>query len=130
MILYNGELLAYLGDSIYEMKIREFLLTQNIGNVNKMHKEAIKYTSGQSQAKFILKMVQDGFLSEEEISYYHRGRNANHSKNRRTISVIDYKNATGFEALIGFLYLSKQEDRINQIIEYIKAFVKEEENGK
>lgn len=119
MILNNGETLAYLGDSVYELKIREYLLKSNINDVNQIHKQAISYTSGEAQARFMLKMREDNFLTEEELTYFKRGRNSNHSKNGRSIKVTDYKNATGFEAMIGFLYLEKRFDRIDEIISYI-----------
>ena len=101
MILNNGESLAYLGDSVYELLIRKHVLAKGIQDVNKLHKEAVKYTSGEAQAKIVLYLLTNDILTEEEISYYKRGRNSSHSKNRRNIKVSDYKMATGFEALIG-----------------------------
>ena len=125
MILYNGESLAYIGDAIYEIKIREYLLHKGYQDVNKLHKYAVKFTSGESQALIIDYLIKNELISEEEISYFKRGRNSNHSKNRRTISVISYKKATGFEAMIGYLYLSKQEDRLNSLMKIIIELVEE-----
>ena len=125
MILYNGESLAYIGDAIYEIKIREYLLQKGYQDVNKLHKYAVKFTSGESQALIIDYLIKNELITEEEISYFKRGRNSNHSKNRRTISVISYKKATGFEAMIGYLYLSKQNDRLNSLMEKIINIVEE-----
>ncbi len=125
MILYNGESLAYVGDAIYELKIREYLLEKGYQDVNKLHKYAVKFTSGESQSQIIDYLVKNELLTEEEITYFKRGRNSNHSKNRRSISVISYKKATGFEAMIGYLYLSNQEQRLNEVIELIIKIVEE-----
>lgn len=125
MILNNGESLAYLGDSVYELLIRKHVLAKGIQDVNKLHKEAVKYTSGEAQAKIVLYLLTNNILTEEEISYYKRGRNSSHSKNRRNIKVSDYKMATGFEALIGFLSMSQNEERINELVLIAIKFIEE-----
>lgn len=125
MILLNGESLAYLGDAIYELKIREYILQKGIQNVNKLHRYAIKFTSGESQAKIMEYLLANDLLSEEEINYYKRGRNSHHSKNRRSISVTSYKMATGFEAMIGFLYLENKNERLSELIDLIINKVEE-----
>lgn len=125
MILNNGESLAYLGDSVYELLIRKHVLAKGIQDVNKLHKEAVKYTSGEAQAKIVLYLLANDILTEEEISYYKRGRNSSHSKNRRNIKVSDYKMATGFEALIGFLSMSQNEERINELVLIAIKFIEE-----
>ena len=126
MILLNGESLAYLGDAIYELEIRKYLLnTTHITDVNKLHKEAIKFTSGASQAKIMLHFLEMNFLNEEELSFYKRGRNSNHSKNRRNISVQAYKMATGFEALIGYLYLNNLKEGITEVIKEAIKYIME-----
>ena len=126
MILYNGESLAYLGDAIYELRIREYLLGTGYQDVNKLHRIAVKYTSGEAQAKIVDYLIKNELLTEEEITYFKRGRNSNHSKNRRSISVISYKKATGFEAMIGYLYLSNQVERLNEILQLIIKIVEGE----
>ena len=125
MILYNGESLAYIGDAIYELKIREYLLKKGYQDVNILHKYAVKFTSGESQALIVDYLIKNEIITEEEISYFKRGRNSGHSKNRRSISVISYKKATGFEAMIGFLYLSNQEERLNSLVEIVINLVEE-----
>jgi ribonuclease-3 family protein len=126
MILYNGESLAYIGDAIYELKIRQYLLSTGYQDVNKLHKVAVKFTSGEAQAKIVDYLIKNELLTEEEVTYFKRGRNSNHSKNRRTISVISYKKATGFEAMIGFLYLDKRDERLEEILQIIIRIVEGE----
>lgn len=125
MILYNGESLAYIGDAIYELKIREYLLKKGYQDVNILHKYAVKFTSGESQALIVDYLIKNEIITEEEISYFKRGRNSGHSKNRRSISVISYKKATGFEAMIGFLYLSNQKERLNSLVDIVINIVEE-----
>ena len=125
MILNNGESLAYLGDAIYELRIRQYVLAKGIQDVNKLHKEAVKYTSGEAQAKIVLEYLKRELLSEEELSYYKRGRNSHHSKNRRNIKVSEYKMATGFEALIGYLAMSNNYARIDVLIDEAIKIIEE-----
>ena len=113
--LFTGEVwvsdnkIAYVGDAIYELRIREYILSTGYQDVNKLHKYAVKFTSGENQAKIIDYLIKENLITEEEISYFKRGRNSGHSKNRRSISVISYKKATGFEAMIGYLYLENKK---------------------
>ncbi len=113
----NGLMLAYIGDAIYELKIRERLLAKGIGNVDSLHNEAIKYTSAPAQAKAYL-IIKD-YLSEEEISYYKRGRNAKSNRKAKNASRSEYTSATGLESLFGFLYMEKRFIRIDQLIDVI-----------
>ncbi len=114
--LYSGLSLAYIGDAIYELKVRESLLEKGLTKVNDLHKKAINYTKGESQAKVIRKLIDGNILTEEEISIYKRGRNSHVKLTRKNISLADYLDATGFEALLGYLYLSEQIQRLNEII--------------
>lgn len=117
MIQYNGLTLAYIGDASYEIIIRTVLLEKGFTKVNNLHKEAIKYTSaiGQSKAFDIIKDL----LTEEEMTIFKKGRNAKTDRKARNASLADYKKSTGFESLIGFLYITKQEKRLNEIISII-----------
>jgi ribonuclease-3 family protein len=125
MILYNGETLAYVGDAIYELRIREYILSTGYQDVNKLHKYAVKFTSGENQAKIIDYLIKENLITEEELSYFKRGRNSGHSKNRRSISVISYKKATGFEAMIGYLYLENKKERLDEILDIVIKIVEE-----
>ena len=125
MILYNGETLAYVGDAIYELRIREYILSTGYQDVNKLHKYAVKFTSGENQAKIIDYLIKENLITEEELSYFKRGRNSGHSKNRRSLSVISYKKATGFEAMIGYLYLENKKERLDEILDIVIKIVEE-----
>ncbi len=113
----NGLALAYLGDALYEVRIREFLLTKGFTKVDKLHKEAIKFTSAKGQKVALDKIFN--VLSEQEISVFKRGRNANTDRKPRNTDLATYKQATGFEALIGFLYLNNELDRLEELIQII-----------
>lgn len=111
--------LAYLGDAIYEVYIREYLIKKGICNVNILQKESIKYVSAKSQACYTEKMINCKFFYEEEINVIYRGRNHKSHKSPKNTDIRTYKMATGFEALIGYLYINNKSERINDIINYI-----------
>lgn len=121
MILENGLTLAYIGDAIYELKIREYLINNNYSKVNDLHKHAIEYTSAISQA-LILDYIYDS-LTTEEIEIYKRGRNTGGTHKPKNASLNEYRKATGFEALIGYLYLKKIYDRMDEIINISIDFI-------
>jgi ribonuclease-3 family protein len=123
MIKHSGLTLAYLGDAIYEVLVREYLLEKGLTKVDHLHKEAIRYTSAEGQADAY--QLIEPFLSEEETSIYKRGRNAKTDRKAKNASVASYRHATGLEALIGYLYMNKQKDRIHELFDIItKTFDK------
>lgn len=124
--LLNGTSLAYIGDSVLELFIRKHLLNKNITKVNDLHKLAIKYTSGESQAKIVDYLLENELLTENEIVIYKRGRNTKSNQHRKNISDASHNKSTGLEALIGYLHLSGLNDRLNDILNYIIEIV---ENG-
>ena len=111
--------LAYLGDAIYEVYIRKYLIEKGIALVEDLQKEAVKYVSAKGQSKILKKLEEDNFLSEEEINVVKRGRNYKRGNHPRNTDIITYKNSTGFEALIGYLYLENKIDRIDYIMNII-----------
>ena len=108
---------AYVGDSVYELFIRTHLVNNTKLNPHKLHIEAIKYVKAKAQAE-ILEKLQDN-LTEEEKDIVRRGRNAENHHLPKNANVADYSHATAFEALIGYLYLSKQDDRLKEILNMI-----------
>ncbi len=129
MIQNSGESLAYLGDCIYEVEIRKFLISLGITKVDNLHKNAIKFTSAVAQAEILDFLIQKGILTENEISVYKRGRNSNHTSNRRKINRVAYQKSTGFEAVLGYLVLSGDESRAKEIIKESIEFIRSTENG-
>lgn len=115
----NSLVLAYLGDSVYELYVREFLVRSNVGKVNDLQKAAVNYVSANAQEEYLLKMINNKFLKEEELEIVYRARNHKNNHKPKYASIITYKNATGLEALIGYLYLNNKKDRINDIMNYI-----------
>lgn len=115
----NVLVLAYLGDTIYEDYIRKFLISLGINNVNELQKRAVDYVSAKSQAKFITKMIDEELLNNEEIDVFKRARNYKSSSHPKNCDIITYKYATGLEALIGYLELSDNHSRIDEIMNYI-----------
>ena len=114
--MYNGLSLAYVGDAVYEIYIRKYALSLGLTKVNTLHKKVVEFTSGEAQAKIVRELLKAGILTEEEISIYKRGRNSHVNSNRKNIDLADYLDATGFEALIGFLHLNENIERLEEII--------------
>ena len=116
LITMSPLVLAYLGDTVYESYIREHLIRQNINKkVNDLHKLAIQYSKAKAQATIIHELQDE--LTEEEMRIFKRGRNQKPHTSPKNADIIDYKCATGFEALIGYLYLSEDQERIEYIIQ-------------
>lgn len=115
LITMSPLVLAYLGDTVYESYIREYLITKNINKkVNDFHKTAIKYVKAKAQATIIHELENE--LTEEETRIYKRGRNQKSHTKAKNADIVDYKCATGFESLIGYLYLSKDIERLEYIV--------------
>jgi len=105
---------AYMGDAVYEQFIREYIINQGVSKNGAYHKKAIKYVSANAQVK-ILKELEN-CLTEEEKDIVRRGRNSNPHSHAKNADIVDYKWATGFEALIGYLYLTNQKERLDFIL--------------
>ena len=101
----NVLVLAYLGDTIYEDYIREYLINLGINNVNDLQKESVKYVSAKGQAKFLKDLIECNFFTDDELSIIKRARNHKSVSHPRSCDIVTYKHATGFEALIGYLKL-------------------------
>lgn len=113
--------LAYLGDAIYEIYIREKLIENGIAKVEELQKNAVKYVSAKGQAQILTNLLENNILTNEEIDIVKRGRNYKRSSHPKHTDIITYKLSTGFEALIGYLYLSKQKDRLEEILQNIEV---------
>ena len=115
----NVLVLAYLGDTIYEDYIRKYLIMKGIANVNDLQTESLKYVSAKGQAKYINEMLDNNFFIEEELSIIKRARNNSSKTHPKNCDVVTYRYATALEALIGYLELSNNKDRIDEIMKYI-----------
>ena len=96
---------AYIGDSVYELYVRTYLINNSNSKPHKLHIESIKYVKAEAQAK-ILEKIWD-FLTDEEKEIARRGRNVENHHKAKNSNTADYSHSTGFEALIGYLYLAR-----------------------
>lgn len=125
----NALALAYMGDAVLELHIREHLLLSGRMKPNTLHHEATKYVSAKAQSMIVRRMIEEQFLTDEELAIFRRGRNARSGTVPKNTDVITYRNSSGFEAILGSLYLTKQYERVNKIIDYAIQIVEEEKGG-
>ena len=111
---FSPLVLAYIGDAVYELMIRSILVSRGNRPVNKLNKDATSLVKAAAQSE-IVKLISDN-LSEEEYIVFKRGRNSSPHTMAKNASMTDYKYATGFEALIGFLYLDNRCDRALELV--------------
>lgn len=111
---YSPLTLAYIGDGIYELVIRTIVVEQGNRQVNKLHRQASRYVKAQAQSDMMETLLP--LLREEELQIYKRGRNARSYTTAKHASVRDYRRATGFEALMGYLYLQGDMERLLELV--------------
>ena len=116
--------LAFIGDSVYNVYIRTYLASVSNVQTGKLHIKSIKYVSARGQAKTIDKLMDS--LSEEETNIYKRGRNTNIHTVSKNVDVVEYKKSTGFEALIGYLYITKNTKRLEEIVKFSIDYINKE----
>ena len=119
LIDYNSLTLAYIGDAVYELYIRNYLVNKGIVKVNNLQDEAIKYVSAVAQRQKLEYLININSLTKEELDICYRARNHNGTRHPKNTDIITYKYATAFEAIIGYLYVNKQYDRLDKILELI-----------
>jgi ribonuclease-3 family protein len=115
--MYNPTILAYVGDSVYELFVRTLLVSKGSLQVSKLHKKAILFVKAKAQAEMADKLEEH--LTEEEKDVIRRGRNAKTTSMPKNAELVDYKHATGFEALLGYLYLNGRMDRLMELLHRI-----------
>lgn len=113
---YSPLTLAYIGDAIYDLIIRTLIVKQGNSRPEKMHKRASALVKASAQAEMIERLLP--MLTEEEHAIYKRGRNAKSYTMAKNATMLDYRKATGFEALMGYLYLKEDMSRL---IDLVKA---------
>lgn len=116
MRTYSPLTLAFIGDSVYELIIRSLVTEQSNRPANQLNKAKVHYVNAGAQA-FIVDAIMDR-LTEDEMAVYHRGRNAKSYTSAKNQSVLDYRKATGLEALCGYLYLDGQMMRVLELVQY------------
>ncbi|HFR3691114.1 TPA: Mini-ribonuclease 3 [Streptococcus suis] len=121
--LINGIALAFEGDAVYSMYIRRHLIFKGLTKPNKLHGEANKYVSAKAQASLIAAMLEAQLLTEKEEEIYKRGRNANSHTKAKNADIVTYRMSTGFEAVLGFLHMTDQIQRLEELIAWCIAQV-------
>lgn len=119
---YSPLTLAYIGDGVYELVIRTILVKKGNCPVNQLHRHASRLVKAGAQSAMM--EILEPELTEEELAVYKRGRNAKSPTMAKHATMADYRRATGFEALIGYLYLKEEFERI---VELVRLGIREEE---
>ena len=107
--------LAYLGDAVFELMVRRKNVVENGAGLNEINKMTVNYVRAGAQAQIYHKIIP--YLTEEEASIIKRGRNAKPNISSKNAAAVDYRHATGLEALFGYLYLNNKTDRLNEVFE-------------
>lgn len=113
---YSPLVLAYIGDAVYELYVRTKIVSDGNRPVNKLHQQSKKYVKASEQTKIY--HIVENMLTANELAVFKRGRNAKSSTVPKNALLSDYRHATGFEALIGYLYIDGQLDRITEILKF------------
>ena len=124
---YSPLTLAYIGDCIYDLIIKSLIVNQGNKQVNKLHKEASSLVQASTQSLMMRTMQEH--LTEEEHAIYKRGRNSKSVSPAKNQSITDYRRATGFEALLGYLYLKKDWKRLLDLVKIGLDSLEEKENS-
>lgn len=113
---YSALTLAYIGDCVYELYVRGYLIQKSDQKVNLLHKTSTRFVCAKAQAE-LYHRIKD-MLSEDETAVFHRGRNTKSHVPKNAV-VSDYRNATGIEALFGYLYITGKKDRISELLQQL-----------
>ncbi len=111
---YSPLTLAYIGDAVYDLVIRTVVVERANRSANELHRATVKYVKAEAQAAMIEALLPE--LTTEEEAVYRRGRNAKSYTTAKNASLMDYRQATGFEALMGWLYLTNQMERVLYLV--------------
>lgn len=114
--LINGIALAFEGDAVYSMYVRRHLIFKGLTKPNRLHGEANKYVSAKAQASLISALLEAQLLTEKEEEIYKRGRNANSHTKAKNADVVTYRMSTGFEAVLGYLHMTEQMERLDELV--------------
>lgn len=117
--MYSNLELAFLGDSVFELKIREYFLKIGIRKVDNLQKKCVNYASAKGHYNIMCYLKENDILSSEEINIFRRGRNCKVNQRRKNFNSEYYHASTGFEALIGYLYVNDKIERIDELVTII-----------
>ncbi|MEB3103638.1 Mini-ribonuclease 3 [Ferviditalea candida] len=113
----NPLVLAYIGDAVYDVYVRQYLISLRNHRPQHLHAQAVKFVSAKAQAQFLKNWLP--LLTEEELDVVKRGRNAKSGSVPKNADILDYRHATAFECLIGYLYYSERFDRLRALLDQV-----------
>lgn len=119
----SGNVLAFLGDAYLSLQVRSYLIDLGYNQLKKMQETSVLFVSAEGQAKFMNQLLEKDLISEDEMIYYKRGRNAKSRSMAKNAEMIDYRVATGLESLWGYLYLKEDFQRLDQLWSLFKESV-------
>ena len=119
--LMNGAQLAFIGDAIISLYVREYLLSLGLTQSKQLQETSVKYVSAKAQSLFMMSLLDLKILSDDELLIYKRGRNHKSESQAKNTDVVTYRQATGLEALFGYWYLNQNETRLKQIWDIMKT---------
>lgn len=123
---YSPLTLAYIGDAVYDLIIRTVVVERANRPANELHRHTVKYVSASAQAKIVRALMDD--FTEEEQAVYRRGRNSKPHTTAKNASIAEYMQATGFEAVLGWLYLTDKTERVLELVKKGAAFIEGKED--
>lgn len=124
--LINGIALAFEGDAIYSTYIRRHLIMVGQTKPSKLHHLATKYVSAKAQANLAEAMLAENILTDKEVDIYRRGRNASSHTKAKNADIITYRMSTGFEAIMGYLHMTEQIARLEELVAWCIKKIEEE----
>ena len=121
---YPGHVLAYLGDAVLSLMVREYLVSLGYSKSKDLQEKSVQFVSAKAQAHFVESLLKISYLTEEELEIYKRGRNHKSNTIPKNTDVVVYRKATGLEALFGYWFLRKEEERMhNTFINMIESTI-------
>lgn len=119
----SGGTLAYLGDAVWSLYVRAYLIEKGLKRPDDLQKRSIEFVSAKAQAGIFITLLEKNFFTGEEIEIYKRGRNYKSASTPKNTDIQIYRVSTGFEALIGYWYIEKKQERIEQLWENVKTIM-------
>lgn len=121
--LYHALTLAYMGDAVFEIYVRQHLLSRGLLKAHELHKAATRFVSAKAQARMMNHLLEEGQLSEREQEIARRGRNAKPATVPKHTPISTYHMSTAFESVLGYLFLDKQTERLEELITYSLSII-------
>lgn len=121
----SGSTLAYIGDAVWSLLVREHLVQLGYGKAKDLQQRSVHYVSAKAQARFYHLLQQNEMLTQSEEEIFRRGRNYKSDSSPKNTDIQTYRLSTGFEALVGYLHMEHQKERLNQIWDFLKTTVEE-----